>query len=308
MTSLTNFPGGPFPHLSRSTGTSFSTQGTTSDPVERSDGLLATAIDTGSGPARVTGILLDKGGGNSVLGSDSSAPSHPALSDTTTNVVVFEHRAVTSSGTLEHLAFRPVGTFGTTTSTELPAVINANDADELNPAFTSDGRYLGFIRYAHVGDHHVRLFVFDTETQTMVNSAGTDLGVLPSFSCETNGQPWPFRGGVTLRETIQLIRSSLSLTGTSAIVSFELASTSGVGILVQRVVGHHKLFGHRVPTLRMVGRVPLGQFGRGRHKVHWTLQVNGRRLKRGTYLVTPRLVTRSLVVHELGKPRILHIR
>jgi len=68
------------------------------------------------------------------------------------------------------------------------------------------------------------------------------------------------------------------------------------------------LFGHRVPTLRTVGRVPFGQFKRGHHKVRWNLRVNGRRLRPGTYLVTPRLVTRRGVVRELGKPRVLRIR
>ena len=308
VTPLTNFPAGPFLHSTRSNGASFPGPGRTLDPVERSDGLLAVTVAAGSGTGSVNGILLDKGAGSSTLGSDPEGMSHPALSDPTTNVVVFQHEAVTSFGTVAQLAFRPVGTFGTASSAALPAVINAKDSDELNPAFTTDGRYLGFVRYAHGGDRHMRLFVFDTQTQTLLNSAGIDLGSLQTFGCETNGPPWPFRGGVTLRETIQLLRSSLSLTGTNAIVSFQLASTSGVGILVQRIVGHHRLLGHRVPTLKSVGRVPFGQFSKGRHKVHWTLRVSGHRLSRGTYLVTPRLVSRSLVVHELGKPRTLHIR
>jgi hypothetical protein len=304
LTPLTNFPGGPFPHSSRSTGASFSTFGATSDPIERSDGLLAAAV-TGSGAGALKGILLDTGGGGFKLASQDQ--EHPALSDATTNVVVFQHLRVTSEGSLEQLAFRPVGTFDTATSQDLPAVINAKGSDEVNPAFTADGRYLGFVRRPHVDGGHVRLFVFDTETQTLLNSAGIDLGSLQSFACETNGPPWPFRGAVTLREPLELIRSSVTITGTSAIVSFQLASSTGVGILVQRIVGHHRLFGHVAPKLRSVGRVPLGQFGRGRHKVRWSLQVNGRKLPRGTYLVTPRLVTRSGVIHELGKSRILHI-
>jgi hypothetical protein len=39
----------------------------------------------------------------------------------------------------------------------------------------------------------------------------------------------------------------------------------------------------------------------------WDLRVGGHRLSRGTYLVTPRLLTRAGVVRELGKPRLVRI-
>src|SRR5436305_9045064 len=41
VTSLSNFPGGPFPHSSRTTNASFTSDGATVDPTERSDGALA---------------------------------------------------------------------------------------------------------------------------------------------------------------------------------------------------------------------------------------------------------------------------
>ncbi len=45
-----------------------------------------------------------------------------------------------------------------------------------------------------------------------------------------------------------------------------------IGILVRRVVGHHRVLGHRAARLRLVGRVPLGRFRRGHGRIHW----NGR--------------------------------
>ena len=46
-----------------------------------------------------------------------------------------------------------------------------------------------------------------------------------------------------------------------------LINPAPIGLLVQRVVGHHRLLGRRVPTLKTVGRIPLGRFQRGRHEI-----------------------------------------
>jgi hypothetical protein len=302
VTALTNFPAGPFSRTTRSTNESFANDGRTGDPVERSDGLVATAVGTNA----ESDILLDTGGGAFKLATDPSGLTYPAFSDPATNVVVFERFEGNAFGN-GFLSFRPVDTFGSAATVNLPALINPDHFDELHPAFTPDGRYLGFVRFAHGGDGHIRLFVFDTATQTLVNSSGIDLGNLVSFGCKEAGV-WSLRGGLSLRETFQLITSQITITGPSALVSFQLAGSTGVGILVQRIVGHHKLLGHRVWKLRTVGRVPLGQFRRGHHKVAWDLHVNGRQLPPGRYLVTPRLVTARKIVHELGKPRVLTIR
>lgn len=102
-----------------------------------------------------------------------------------------------------------------------------------------------------------------------------------------------------------LTLTSISPSGT---VDFRLRERSGVGILVQRVIGHHELLGRRVPTLKRVGRVPFGPFPSGHHHVHWDLRVNGRHVRRGTYQVTVRAVTRKGQIRDLGRPRILHVR
>jgi hypothetical protein len=52
------------------------------------------------------------------------------------------------------------------------------------------------------------------------------------------------------------------------------------------VVGHHKLFGRTVPTLRRMERVLFGAFRAGHRHVHCGFRVNGRRLRPGTYLMT----------------------
>ena len=63
-----------------------------------------------------------------------------------------------------------------------------------------------------------------------------------------------------------------------------------------------------VPTLKLVGRVPLGQHRAGHVRVKWDRRVGGRRLARGTYLVTVRAVTRRGVVRELGKSFTVRIK
>jgi hypothetical protein len=42
--------------------------------------------------------------------------------------------------------------------------------------------------------------------------------------------------------------------------------------------------------------------------VSWDLSVNGRKLSRGAYLVTPRALTPAGVVRELGRSRIIRVR
>ena len=48
---------------------------------------------------------------------------------------------------------------------------------------------------------------------------------------------------------------------------------------------------------------PLGTFERGRHVIHWRAH-----LRPGRYQFTPRAVTRSGRIRDLGRPRILRVR
>jgi dipeptidyl aminopeptidase/acylaminoacyl peptidase len=304
VTSLANFPGGPFPHTQRAANATFTAAGQTLDPYVRGDGDLVSDVLGQS----TSDLLLSFPGGLSSVATNDSSNGHPALSDPTSNVVVFQQMGSSTTFPPQYtdLVFRPASGFPSAASTELPALVSSAGGDELQPAFTPDGRYLGFIRNAHSGDHHDRLFVFDTQTQTMLDNSGIDLGYF-SFSCDRSRFPFNFtvQGGISLRETFTLTFSSLNFS--TGLFTFQVQSSTGIGILVQRIVGHHRLLGRLVPTLKSVGRVPFGRFKHGKHHVHWNLRVNGHRLRPGTYLVTPRLLTRKGVVDELGKPRILHV-
>ena len=174
---------------------------------------------------------------------------------------------------------------------EIP-IVNSS-LDESRPAFTPDGRYIGFIRDEANG--HERVYVFDTETQTLIDSNGTDLGLVATRDT----------GSLGLYEKFLLKVTSFPNFGT---VNVSLANTVPIGLLVQHVVGHHRLLGRRVPKLKTVGRIPLGKFRHGRHKIHFRPRVHGHRLKPGRYKFTVRALTRRGKVRDLGKPRILRVR
>jgi hypothetical protein len=174
----------------------------------------------------------------------------------------------------------------------LPPLVNSS-LDESRPAFTPDGRYIGFIRDEANG--HERVYVFDTETQTLLDPDGADLGLVATRDT----------GNLSLYERFVLKVTSFPSFGT---LTTNLATTVPVGLLVQRVVGHHRLLGRRVPRLRPAGRIPLGRFRKGRHVIHWRPRVHGRRLKPGLYQFTPRALTRKGRVRDLGRPRIFRVR
>ena len=169
----------------------------------------------------------------------------------------------------------------------LPPLVNSA-LDGGRPAFTPDGRYIGFIR--DLANGHERIYVFDTETQTLIDASGTDLGLVAARDT----------GSLCLYERFVLKTTNFPSIGT---LTTNLSVAAPVGLLVQRVVGHHRLLGRRVPTLKPVGRIPLGQFRRGRHTIRWKPIVNGHRLAAGLYQFTPRALSRSgRQVRDLGKP------
>src|SRR5262249_13258005 len=146
-------------------------------------------------------------------------------------------------------------------------------------------------------DGHDRVFVFDNETQTLVNSAGADLG--PTVGAARDP------GNLSLFVRPLLKTTTLSRSG---LIGFDLIDPSRIGILVQRVAGTHKLFGKSVPKLAPVGRVPLGKFKRGHGKIRWDGLVGGRRLKPGRYQVTVRAVSSKGAVLDFGTPRTFTVR
>ncbi len=79
--------------------------------------------------------------------------------------------------------------------------------------------------------------------------------------------------------------------------------TQTIGIFVVRVTGKRKLLGRTVPRIRQIGRVPLGATRKGRNSFRWNGKVDGKRLKRGTYLLTYRALRGARIVSTSGSVR-----
>jgi WD40-like Beta Propeller Repeat len=224
------------------------------------------------------------------INTTSFSAAHPAIANPT---MVYDIRGVDSAGKLEQgdigyclLFFHNGGPCGEGQG-KLPPLVNSG-RDETRPAFTPDGRYIGFIR--DEANSHERVYVFDTETQTLIDPDGTDLGLVATLDT----------GNLSLYERPVLRVTNLPDFGTLVV---NPASLVPIGLLVQRVVGHHRLLGRRVPTLKPAGRIPLGTFKRGRHVIHWHAH-----LRPGLYQFTPRALTKSGRIRDLGTPRIFRVR
>jgi hypothetical protein len=294
LTSLAPFPAGPYSHASLRPEYDFAVAGTTLDP-DVSGSLIAFQERRGQFPGEL--ILRQAGGAaSSPLARASMYYRNPTMAATNPQVVVFDQAPVNADQSVgqSDLAFAPanVSTFTGSAPVKLPAIVDS-PLSESDPALTADGRYLAFVRHA---DGHDRLFMFDTQTQTLLNPDGVDLGTMDSSAI----------GNISFLPTTPLIVTSMiTSTGT---ISAQLLRASGVGIIVQRIRGRHRLLGKRVFKLGPLRRVPLGRFRKGPNTVHWNLKVGGHRLAPGRYLVTPRAVTPKVVVRELGKPRVIRIR
>jgi hypothetical protein len=290
FTDVTAFPAGPFPHSDNNF-----------DRVQTRDGFVDDIAANGSsGGALVAfstppiGLALSQAFAAGLFGVNRSGTGpflHPTLGSPggSPTLVFDEHGNSGDAGS--DIVFVPadLSVFGTAARTRLP--INTT-ADEARPAFTPDGRYVAFVRTG--SDGHDRLFAWDSQTQTLVNSTGADLGL-----------PVSNFGSPSLYVKSLFVATNVTSLG---LISFTLAQPISVGILVQRVVGHHKLFGRKVPTLKRVGKVPLGHFKKGGGKVKWNLRVAGKRLRPGTYQVTPRAVSPKGKFRDFGKARIIHVK
>lgn len=121
--------------------------------------------------------------------------------------------------------FRPATVAGLPgTPTALPPIVNRDD--ESLPAFTPDSRYVGFVRRYKDRD---RLFLWDSQTQTLLNGNGIDLG----------GVAFGDVGNLSL-----YFRPTFTLTNIrQGIVTANLAVASGVGLFVQRITGRRRVLG-----------------------------------------------------------------
>jgi WD40-like Beta Propeller Repeat len=266
--------------------------GQSADPAISGNLLAWTSTQTD----RSAGAILAKRDGAAALPllNSPTAISHPTLGTVDgTGIMLFDKRPAGGKGDILFRFTDPVSTRSEPETIALPPIVNS-PLDESHPAITPDGRYIGFIRLDADG-FHSRAFVWDTETQTLIDDEGLDLGQIHLTD----------RGNLSLfsRPLIKFTRVS-----GSGFVTFLALSDTGVGILVQRIVGKHKQFGKTVPTLKPVGRVPLGVFRKGRGHAHWTGRVGGKRLKPGRYQVTVRAVNGKHVVTDLGDPQTFTVR
>jgi hypothetical protein len=297
---VSSFPSGPFPRTSVDFG-DFPQPGRTIQYERRPVPGTTRVLDI-AGFRAFTGagrIMLRTNSGTPVVlsGPANVSDDHPTMS-TADQVIVFERSAVGSTGD----RFGPMLAFTNLSLSGLgflPTIVNT-EFDE-RPDFSFDGRYLGFVRINSTGTPH--LFVWDTETQVLVNPAGgIDLGALPSNAGAR--ELLSNDGAIAIGDPALILNSSILANG---LIAFNIASLSNIGIIVQKVVGHTRLLGHRAPRLRFIGRVPLGRFHKGRNRIHWDRRVNGKRLSRGLYQITLRSVTKSAEVRDLGRPVMMRI-
>ncbi|HSD79120.1 MAG TPA: hypothetical protein VLB47_00615 [Solirubrobacteraceae bacterium] len=287
-TDVTSFPNGPFPHRVLSTGGADSTTaGRTVQAAPFGSNLLAFGIDfAGAGPpGRIT---VQGPTGATTLSDSTHRLAKPTVSEPA-GAVVFESAPI-SAPFNGNLAFRPLAAVATAATTPLPAIVNAAGTSVRDPTFTRDGRYLVFARLeSGVSTGLARFFIWDTQTQLLVNPTGTGRFPVPDFT----------DGGIALESRRVLTTNTVLASGS---LNFSLSTASTTGLLVQRVDGRHHVLGRTAPRLTTVGPVPLGRFRSGRHRRQWDFTVRGHKLPRGCYLVTFRALTREGRVRDLSTP------
>jgi WD40-like Beta Propeller Repeat len=292
-TDLTPFPTPPYAHTTIRPQYGFFGAGTVQDPAVGGNDLVAYAVSS-----NVTSRLVLQQGGTASMPQASlpTSVANPAIAADNPTLVAFDQRTVQTD--FQHFSngdifFRPATVAGFVgTPTALPAIVNSS-LDESQPALTPDERYLAFVR--HVRGDHRALFVWDSQSQTLLNPVGVDLGSVDNRDV----------GSVSVFLHPLIKASQL---GPGGLLGVNLTGPSGIGIVVQRIVGTHRVLGKQGFKLGPARRVPLGTFKKGRHGIRWDLMVNGRKLRAGRYLVTVRAVTPKVVVRELGRPHVIRVR
>lgn len=193
---------------------------------------------------------------------------------------------------------------GETALTPAPTPITTVDPERM-PAWSPGGLQLGFVRTTG-GRRVLPVYDLTPGLQAILNPP-VDLGPdAPTAQTRAFQSSW---GGISIAESSALDVPAVTCTTTclqtlqTVAIKTKLTPTvstttkaQAIGIFVARVTGRRKLLGRTVPRIKPVGRVPLGKTRKGRNSFRWNRKVNGRRLKRGTYLLTYRALRRKRVV------------
>jgi len=198
-----------------------------------------------------------------------------------------------------------------TALTAAPTPITTADPERM-PAWSPGGLQLGFVRTTG-GRRVLPVYDLTPGLQAILNPP-IDLGAdAPTPQTRAIQSSW---GGLSIAESsaldvpavtctttcLQSLQTSLTKVVLQPTVS-TTTKTQTIGIFVVRVTGKRNLLGRTVPRIKQVGRVPLGATRKGRNSFRWDGKVDGRRLKRGTYLLTYRALRGARIVSTSGSVR-----
>ena len=185
---------------------------------------------------------------------------------------------------------------GESQTTVAPAPITTTSPERM-PAWSPDGIKLGFVRHSG-GQRKLGLFDATPGIQTVLNTPVAIGAEAPSPQTRAFQNVY---GGISIANAPASTAPAITcdaacrarIAGASGPQTIPLTprvtTTTKIGIFVVRVTGKRKLLGRSAPRLRVVGKVPLGTARKGRrNRFRWNGKVNGKRLKRGTYLLTYR--------------------
>lgn len=183
------------------------------------------------------------------------------------------------------------------------------------PAWSPDSLRLGFIRTT-AGRRKLGVFDLTPGIQSPLN-APVDLGVdAPTPQLRAYQSVW---GGLSLAAAPATSGTSPTITCDATCLTKLRTATSKptltprttsvggrltIGIVVAKVTGKRTVLGARLPRIKPVGRVPLGRLRNGRASFRWPVEVDGERLKRGTYVLTFRSLRGKRILTTSGSVRV----
>jgi hypothetical protein len=198
-----------------------------------------------------------------------------------------------------------------TALTPAPTPITTADPERM-PAWSPGGLQLGFMRTSG-GRRRLGVYDLTPGIQDLLNPP-LDVGAdAPTPQTRAFQSSW---GGLSVAESSALdvpavtcsttCLQSLQASVAKVVLKPTVSTTTKkqtIGIFVVRVTGKRKLLGRTTPRIKRIGRVPLGKTRKGRNSFRWNGKVNGKRLKRGTYLLTYRALRGTRIVSTSGSIR-----